>query len=437
MMISKLTIKKILYTLIVFFVIFNPPLLKGFSFTTFFCIIGFLTMVFHYRQMIYILRNRYINEFLSTFYIFIFYSTITFLMNALINHSKSDIILRNLASLIITNFSLVLVSLFIIYHFIINDFDIDFVEQLYINAGTMQAVAATASFIFPSVKTYFNGLMIVNSGSEKISRTLQYTSSYRNFGLASTLYDIFGFSMSLLALLAFIKCVRGEKKQFFAFVIITFAAIINARTSIIIIGVGVIIIFIKEREIGLTANQLAKMITSTAAGVLVLTILYNALSRGPSEHTRWLFTGITEITTFLSGGGNIGYFNTLFEDFLFFPEGIKDLIVGTGMTPAQAIYVNSDVGYIQNIWVYGIIGSMIIYYMYLTLFRRLSKSFMGQINCSLGSVFTILIAIYLIKLNPLGYSQASVIFLPLSLFLLYRFDRLTLTTSDRAVFRWG
>src|SRR5699024_2027857 len=76
----------------------------------------------------------------------------------------------------------------------------------------------------------------------------------------------------------------------------------------------------------------------------------------------WIQSGIDEIFSFLKGN-EIGYFEYLNNKF-FFPEKMSEFLFGTGHSVFRA-NVFSDVGYVNDVWMIGVILTAILYLSYL------------------------------------------------------------------------
>ena len=74
----------------------------------------------------------------------------------------------------------------------------------------------------------------------------------------------------------------------------------------------------------------------------------------------WIAQGLSEIFGLFIGNKD-GYFETLFNDYLFFPNGLKEILFGTGINLFSSTWIRSDVGYVIDIWYLGIIGTIIKY----------------------------------------------------------------------------
>ncbi len=411
-----ITSSKCVLSIVLFLLIFNPPISKRMSFTIAFTILGALYIVFNLNSIIRTISNSKISSFLRMLVLFLVYCSFSFALNMISNSEKSSVIFSNYMSLLSNNISICVVSIALMHFLLKKGYSSEDFLDIVVYAGLIQALIGILCFVSPSIKAMFNNLVIINSRSERIVETFALTSEYRNYGFASTLYDIFGCCMSIIALIALFRANRGKGIFYLAFLAISFVAIINARTSIILISIGMIIMIISSLKGKNSRNSLIARLMLIGIIITAIILVVAVLFGDVSFNNQWLNTGISEIKSLIVDHKATGYFDQLFNGFIFFPESTSSLLFGTGMDPAQAIEMGSDVGYIQDLWKYGIVGALIQYSAYLKLFRSVSKS--NSRIASFGLVITIIVAIYLIKLNCLGYSMAAVVYLPIAFFAL-------------------
>ncbi|MCI9480628.1 MAG: hypothetical protein HFI21_16830 [Lachnospiraceae bacterium] len=273
----------------------------------------------------------------------------------------------------------------------------------YVTAGLWQSIIGISCFLVPSIKFFFNSVMAANSNSAKIAHYAMQT--HRNFGFANQLYDGFGITMSLLAIIALISAIRGKKKYYVYTAMIAFVAFINARSSIGFLAAGAFVVFIYNERID--AKEIMGKLVVTVTGIILAGYLIQVILTGSSESAIWISTGLEEIMG-LFKGQRIGYFDTLINYFIFFPDTILGNLVGMGATPMVMVSKATDVGYILNLWQYGLIGSVFIFFFYAYPIRKWSKRAKGSIS-SLPYAMGAMILVYLVKLNCFGYGQASVL----------------------------
>lgn len=243
-----------------------------------------------------------------------------------------------------------------------------------IYAGIIESVFALLALISPEIKNILLNIMRNNIDNETIARS--YLAEFRLFGFAKDLFDHFGYGMGILATLPLYVAINRRKVKYLLLSIPMIAAtIINARTGIIIIGViviallfGYIFKIIRNFNISLQAKakQFATLFGSVAvtlsAIILAVNIVYDL---NPRMRANTIADFSSVFTAFISGGesANGGVGEVLFsESFWQLPETPTGLIVGQGHSLYGSVgYSHSDVGYINDIWFFGLIGCLIIY----------------------------------------------------------------------------
>lgn len=77
------------------------------------------------------------------------------------------------------------------------------------------------------------------------------------------------------------------------------------------------------------------------------------------------------------------------------------------MTPAQAIRKTADMGYIQNLWMFGVIGSLMLYYFYINPIKLWGKYIRSERILALA--IGVVMAAFIIKLYLFGYGISTVV----------------------------
>ncbi len=403
-----------LYAVIFFLVVYNPPIYAGLSFSVLAVILSLLILIENRNVAKDFLRKKPIKTLIRIFIVFFTYYIIEALIGFFVGGNEN--ILSNLESNVVSYFSFFIVTIAIVVWAIKQKISFNGLSILYLKAGIIQTFIVIACLLSPAVKAFFNGLTAANSNSEKITRGLEFEAAYRNFGFASTLYDIFGFTMAILGVMAICQAFKGKKIYYVISFFLALSAAVNARSAFIIYVIGAFLMFMIPKG-KITAFWFVRLTIVSTLAIVGISALFSWIVKGTnSEQLMWLASGIME-TQSLSSGQSEGYYDILLHDFLIFPDGLG-LIFGTGMPPHMAINHNSDVGYIQNLWSFGIIGSLLIYAFYIQLFRYAIHRLQWPDSIMLKTVMLMMI-IYLVKLTCFGYSQASVVFGPLCFLAIY------------------
>lgn len=409
--IKATSLRSLLLPIIFFLIYFNPPFMPRISFTIIFVVIGGLYCALNLRRSISILKSEAVRKWIVLFLVFYVYYFFVAIISSTVNSLPEDPI-TTFVGTIIDTVSLLVVSLFLCLISFRKDESFDDFTKYMVGAGVIESIFGIASFISPGVKLFLNRMTIANSRSEKIIHAVR-TATFRNYGIASTLFDSFGFGMSIIALLALYKTLEGKTKYYVYFAMITFAACINARTSMVLIAVGSAILVLGKsaRSFKVIAGKVLVILIS----VFALGAINGYIDQG-GANALWLSGGIDEIKALLFEGQKTGIFISLFSE-LYIPPSALQIIFGIGLMPAQAIRRTTDVGYIQNLWQFGIIGSLLLYWFYLNPLRRWIKD--NRKQKELAIAIGVVMFVFLIKLNLFGYGISSTVFISLFMARLY------------------
>lgn len=409
------SLNKIVYSIILFFWIFNPPVSRYISFTMLFLGISVMYVLFNIDQFWQVCRSYYVNRWLSAYAVFLLYYLFISALWCIENPEYLMDEIRRYISTVGSLLILFIISATITIYLAKRKMDYSDLIDLIINAGMTQAIIGVASFLSPPVKRIFNTLMIHNSRSEKVVSIIK-NAPFRNYGYASMLYDGFGLAMALIAIFALSRVLQGRKRYIIAFAMISFAGLINARSSFYLVIAGSAAMMFYIRKFEKRSIIIRKIILIQFMVVLgIFLILY--MIRSGSENAVWFTKGIESIVGALQGKeNNEGYMAGL-SNMTFLPDSTRVFFFGTGLPTDILIGVVSDVGYVQNIFMYGIIGSALLYFTLLyalTKWKKMCKEEEKAIAMGIG----IILALFLVKLNILGYGIGSVTYLPVLTFCL-------------------
>lgn len=239
----------------------------------------------------------------------------------------------------------------------------NFILECIIDAGAIEGLLAILAFEFPSIKNLFITLMRRNSGMSIYDNTWYVT--VRAYGFAITLSDLIGLGSAFIAGVSFIYGLFYKKR----FIAISFLAIIpsllNARTGIILyvlcIAIVTILCFFRGQ-----VKSFIYIVISLALIILVCRYLFEWISSNKYT-TTWLMNGFNSVINYLSkeqtstAGNGDSIYNLLHKQSWELPHGLR-MVFGTAHSLYRADgYKHSDVGYINDIWIFGIIGSLVLY----------------------------------------------------------------------------
>ncbi|OUP03365.1 hypothetical protein B5F37_01680 [Drancourtella sp. An210] len=263
--------------------------------------------------------------------------------------------------------------------------------------GVTQAVTAIMAFLVPSIQELFITLMISYGYS---SSSFESLSSFRLYGFSP--YLTFGTPVIQSVLAVFILFFKEKKgiKDYVCVAVIFFSAIINARISIIIILVGFFTLIISRKV------SFRRKIVDCLLYFIVLFCVVRIGTIFLKEYSpltyEWIIRGINEIEVAIGSGNADKYsYITYFTDKNTYrlPDNAWGIIFGEGitvMTGTNAFNMNSDVGYINDIWLGGVLYVVLVYSLFIRMITKIMRNCVPKYS-QIGLFFLLLFPILNIK----------------------------------------
>ncbi len=275
-------------------------------------------------------------------------------------------------------------------------------DELYLMIEALAQVALLQScisivfFFFDSVRLP----VLTAMGYDINSIEFRDIISGRLYGVASGLTYGMPAIQAIIGLVILIYSLRVyEKRKYIWFVpLIWFSGVINARISIVLIGVGVLfVLLLMMKSVG------KRMVPYLFCGIIMLIVAIMLLTRVNPITAKWLRDGLMELVGFITGGKTGDYFLTLRSaDFRAMPEGFS-ILWGTGGAGV------SDVGYIRYLWMGGILGSIFVYCLFFNFSYAIRCFLIEYTTFSFGVMIEILIIVLVALLNikgePIGVGE--------------------------------
>lgn len=224
-------------------------------------------------------------------------------------------------------------------------------------AGCFEAIVCLLAYLVKPIQNMLNAQMISNGIYD--AGIVQLVHHYRLYGYSMGLFFDMPILQMVLACIAGYLALRVKTKYIVCFPLLALSALINARVSIIVFVAGFLLLFanifiLKYRR---QWNVVMILIFTTFLGVL---FLVNTL-----QANGFITDGFKQLYAFFSGNSNkISTVNVLFSrDFWKLPlEG--GLLFGRGlriMGGNNQYNVLSDIGYVNDIWMGGLLYVITIY----------------------------------------------------------------------------
>ena len=254
---------------------------------------------------------------------------------------------------------------------------LDDLMNLMIVVGIVQAVLAILAFVIPSLQEFFIQRLI-DYGYEVSLREL---SAYRMYGFALSLTSYSAFYLAVMACAAlYYYIATGRISYIIKMGLLIFAAVINARTGAIIFLAGAVVIFFYRRE--KKKDHFAWKLLFLVLLALCVPFAVSLISKGNEETLQWLTSGYEDIEQLFRGskGGTTSTFY-YYSRFWKFPTNILTFLFGNGCqmmgSTARIKYqFTTDVGFVNDLWKWGVFGALALYFAFfwLILFKCRSNA---------------------------------------------------------------
>lgn len=410
-LLTKEKIDKISYSLYLFVLVFAPPIVPYPH--LFLTIFSFLMLATTYKRKVWIvLKKSGIYNWVLAMGLLAMYTVcvplpISMLCNDIVNTSHYISVINRYGVLIVA------VSVCVTYLLCKTDRDgygYEFLLESLINAGVIEGVCAALAFLFPGVKSIFIFFMKQFSASNLYSNTWYIT--VRSYGFASTLVDVFGLGAALIAGICFFYGITRKKIYMAESIVIAIATILNSRTGLLVYLISIVLSLLYVLQKG----DIRKIIsTFIAIGLLIIAGSKILDIMSTNEYTAgWFQAGIKSIQNFMSGNRTSNTsgdaMSMLFQDnFWKFPT-FPRIIFGTGHSLYGAEgYAHSDVGYVNEIWLFGILGCLLLYGKIIEMCGMMKKSTRIPVFDYAAVFLLISYFFFNIKGAALGYNPGAVV----------------------------
>lgn len=339
-----------------FLVVFSPPFLPYMNAIV--AIISFCVVLFNYRKI-----GQYVITKSKMLY-WIFSLFITFCLVFCVSLPISIIFFNDTVSIghyqsIINRYGLLVLVVFSCGTLLLSwmhkrNRDIYFLLRILIYAGVIEGCCSICALLFPSVKSFFIQQMDFSNSSRDA-----WFVAVRAYGFANTLVDTFGYGIAILSGISFYYGIIRKQFIFIIYSCITaISALLNARTGVVILcgGIFLLLLFILYKK----RSKFFRICFSLLTIIFSCTILFIFLKINYPSTAEWIEDGLSGLINMVIeqdiASGSSGLQTLFSEQFWNVPADVR-IFFGTGHSLFLADgYLQSDVGYINEIWIYGLIG---------------------------------------------------------------------------------
>lgn len=296
---------------------------------------------------------------------------------------------------------------------------------LLIAAASIESVLTVLSLIFPSVKQFFVEIMLSNTDS-KVIATKPWEVNQRFFGFANDMLDIFGYGVGILSALPIYFAIYKKNLKYLLFVpFLLLTVFFNSRTGLIIFAIGLLCslptISLKSKK------QKVEAILVFFLFIIVSIVAWFVFSKYYPNTIKWIAKDFPSIFEFLFTGkvseGQVNTATLLFsERFWNFPP-FPDIIFGTGHTIYSVKgFANSDVGYVNDLWLCGIVGCLVLYGAFIYLFFTMWKVSRDRTGKCLAVFIFLSFLVFQIKASGIRFNPGMFCSLILCFYYIYYYN---------------
>lgn len=405
-------LKKIGLVAFVFGALFSPPLIPGvriFYVLTLFSL--FMLLFFYRKEAKELIKKTSLGTWAAGFGILAAYTAFVGGLSYLGFDPLSPTVYGvSIARLLITGICLPVCLLFLFAASRRMGYKLDDVLQVILYAVAAQAVLALLTFIIPPVKDLFVWMLQAYTDNSAIHNP--WTVKYRLFGFSSDLFDHFGYAMGLLSVLPILLARRTGKLLYLAYIpLLLIPLVLNARTGLLIaiimlaplVGYGYYWTTKKrdEKLKKLLVRFTTVILTFLIAFVTALWIVMPAKVLDGIRDVKSIGQVLLQEQPSVHSTGA----HLFVDDFWRLPSNPLSVIFGEAHgVYGFAEYAHSDVGYINDIWMFGIAGALFIYGLIIYFTLRLWP--LGRMYQILA--VSLLVAFFLYQFKGIGLWSANI-----------------------------
>lgn len=362
--------KKVFLSLFIFVLLFSPPILPGLRLMYVLTLFSGLMIVAMYkREALKIARDSQLSTIMKFLLGLSGYIAVVTLLSG---NFHSPYFVDSIGKLLLTGPALGICLIYLILVFKRAKYNINDILKIIVYAGLIQAILSVLTFLFPDLKMFFISIMQHNVGTPALFDQFQVES--RLFGFAGDMFDRFGYGMGMLAAIPALLAYNTGRMRYLAIVpLFIITTILNSRTGILILIVTVIpliLLIIKKysfnmRNAKAMLGSLIIIAITIIGGIQAISGIYETGNDNIKGYTvsnyQSLFDYFSGNTSNVDSRDNTA--ELLFSNrFWELPDGFMALTFGTGHSKYKVEGLrHSDVGYVNDIWMFGLLGALVAY----------------------------------------------------------------------------
>ena len=387
----KINYAKMKLVIYLFLLFFAPPLIPRVSVIHILTFFSLMYMLIKWRTSFKLFyRQKEIKKFIVLFLVYIMYAVTRIGYSLIMNPINIDNYFVALYKLFMVLIEIPICCCFVIIYCRKKEYSFDELLKLFVWTGMIQVVIGGCMILSPSLKYAVVSFMQRNNGAS-IQDIVPWEYNRRYNAISDCMLDMLGWGLGVLS--AIPLYIKG-KKHFLYLIAVPFLVLItvsNSTTGFIMFALlaGIAVIG------GIKKVSNNKIVLYGVSIFIVIGTIVAMKYMVPSTYT-WTMNEIKSIVGMKTEKVS-SFSKVMSSDFRVFPESIQELFFGTGHTVYRANgYAHSDLGYINNIWLTGIFGTIYLYGVFLYLYYSCMKT---NQKCL---VIALAIAMYMFELKGMG-----------------------------------
>lgn len=406
-----ISLNKIGLSIYIFLYLFNPTQFLSFNLSYVLGMIAITSILLNINNYIYLFKNKYI----FTLIVFIVYA-VTYLL-VIYLYTNEEYALYSAYRYIMIFISLLCALYIVVTYARVFKINFNSFLKLLINVGIIQIAFVLLAIVIPD----FRDWTLESSIFENLTSISNDYGGLRSYGLANGYTATFPMLMGFYAL--FILGVIFKRPQFdrklliniTIFMLFTLSVILNAR-----IGLVPILIFITLTLLFSIFDIKKFLFIFILSCALTPLIFSTSVLFEYEKYITRLVWGYNEIVSLLKGQ-TTGTFAAL-ETMLYFPESSLHFWLGSGenvFNNADNLEKNSDIGFVRDIYLFGMINIILITVVLVYFTRPLAKKLKQNFGYSFVITFYLSVFLFYFKGAIFAASEIYNLIVLISVFSIY------------------
>ncbi|AIQ37493.1 hypothetical protein R50345_24400 [Paenibacillus sp. FSL R5-0345] len=419
MMVIKNEFKNITFYMYLFCFIFAPPIIPNINFVLIVFAYSFFKIITKYKKEVKdVFRKSKLNTFLNLIIIAYLYILVIILIGVLIDPVNFSNYIKVIYRFFLITPVIITCILYVMLRCKELNYGLHELIKALIFAGLFQAIISISMALIPSVKDFFVSIMYLNTGDTTTQNIWHFKRRY--FAFSQNVLDTFGYGTGIISVLPIFY---GIYKRKFVYLLLTpillIVPFLNSRTGLVIACIGIICLIPNVLFLS-SLKEKMKFILIITGLIFISSIALNYLNEILPTTMSWVSNGVDDLLAFFNGQDNgTDSVSKLTNTMWFFPESLF-LVFGTGHTVYEATgYSHSDIGYVNDLWLGGLIGSLLLYIPFNYMFLKAFRSKYHQLDRILVVFLLISFFISNIKTVIISYNVGTSVTMLLAFFVIF------------------